>query len=59
MERSVALEHSGRVIGEQEVEHIRETVELFPGLSIRELAATISEHLGWYTPAVGRSAMPA
>jgi hypothetical protein len=53
MERSLVLEHSGRVIGEQEVEQIRQTVELFPGLSLRELASTISVHLGWYTAGGG------
>lgn len=49
-ERSgLALEHSGRVIGEAEVERIRQTVELFPRLSLKELASTIAEHLGWYS----------
>jgi hypothetical protein len=49
MEGSMGLEHSGRLISEQEVEQIRQTVELFPGLPLGELASTISEHLGWYT----------
>ncbi len=49
MERREALEHSGREISAEEVELIRQTVELFPGLSLKELAATISEHLQWYT----------
>jgi hypothetical protein len=35
------------------MEQIRQTVELFPGLSLRELASTISEHLGWYTAGGG------
>jgi len=43
------LEHSGRVIREDEVDQICETVALLPNLSLRELASTISEHLGWYT----------
>lgn len=45
----VALEHSGRLISEEEVEQIRQTVELFPGLSLKELGSTIGEHLGWYS----------
>ncbi len=53
MEKAVALKHSGRVIGEQEVEQIRRTVELFPGLSLQEPASTISEHLGRYTAGGG------
>ena len=32
---------------------ICETVELFPGLSLSELSATICEHLGWHTAAGG------
>ena len=46
---SKALEHSGRAISEEEVAQIRETVTLFPNLSLKELGSTISEHLGWYT----------
>jgi len=53
MEESLGLEHSGRVIRDEEVEQIRETVPLFPGLSLQELASTISEHLGWYTAGGG------
>jgi len=48
---SVALEHSGRQITQRQLELICETVEMFPGLSLVELAATISEHLRWYTAA--------
>lgn len=44
-----ALEHSGRLISEEEVEQIRQTVELFPGLSLKELGSTIGEHLSWYS----------
>lgn len=40
---------SGRRITGQQLEEIRETVGLFPNLSRKELAATISEHLGWFT----------
>lgn len=39
----------GREISEKELELIRETVELFPKLSQRDLAETICEHLGWFT----------
>ena len=53
MEGSLGLEHSGRVIREEEVEQIRETVPLFPGLSLQELASTIGEPLGWYTAGGG------
>ncbi len=44
-----ALIQCGRRISSEEVELIRETVEMFPGLSLKELVATICEHLGWYT----------
>jgi len=43
----------GRKISTEEVEQIRETVVLFPGLSVNELAATICEHLEWYTAGGG------
>lgn len=39
----------GRRFSEEEIEQIRETVELFPGLALTELTATICEHLGWHT----------
>ena len=39
----------GRRISTEEIEQIKETVELFPHLSQQELVATICEHLGWYT----------
>ena len=45
----VELEQCGRRISEEEVEHIRETVGMFPQLSLKELASTLSEHLEWYT----------
>ena len=41
----------GRRISAEEIEQIKETVELFPRLSLKELVATICEHLGWYTAA--------
>jgi hypothetical protein len=50
---SHALTQGGRRISEQEIEQIRETVELFPGLSLKELVSTICEHLSWYTAAGG------
>jgi len=40
---------SGREITAQELDDVQETVELFPSLSRKELAATISEHLEWVT----------
>jgi hypothetical protein len=40
---------AGREIEAQEVALIREVVELFPGLSRKELARTLCDHLGWYT----------
>ena len=43
----------GRKINAEEVGQIRETVELFPALAVNELAATICEHLGWYTAGGG------
>lgn len=39
----------GRKITRQQLDEILETVGLFPNLSRQELAATISEHLGWVT----------
>lgn len=43
----------GREIRAEEVAQIRETVELLPGLAVNELAATICEHLEWYTAGGG------
>ena len=43
----------GRNISAEEVVQIRETVELLPGLAVNELAATICEHLEWYTAGGG------
>jgi hypothetical protein len=39
----------GRKISDQEIEQIKETIELCWRLSRYELAQTISENLGWYT----------
>ncbi len=39
----------GRAITNQEIEHIQETVRLFPQLSRKELSETICEHLKWFT----------
>lgn len=47
------LVQCGRRISEGEIQQICETVELFPNLSMKELTATICEHLGWYTAAGG------
>lgn len=41
----------GRTISSQEISQIQQTVELFPRLSLKELTATICEHLSWYTAA--------
>jgi hypothetical protein len=43
----------GRKISAEEVEQIRETVELLPSLAVNELAATICEHLEWHTAGGG------
>jgi hypothetical protein len=43
------LVHVGRAISAEEVALIRETVELFAGLSRTELARTLCDHLGWHT----------
>ncbi len=51
------LMQAGRRISEQEIEQISETVELFPRLALKELVATICEHLGWYTAAGGLPAV--
>lgn len=39
-----------RKITAEEVSHIQEVVRLFPGLSRKELAKTLCEHLSWYSP---------
>lgn len=39
----------GRIITNQDFDIIKQTVNLFPRLSRSELAATICEHLGWFT----------
>ena len=44
-----AVVQCGRRFSEREIEQICETVELFPGLALTELTATICEHLGWHT----------
>ena len=44
---------SGREIIDKEISEIKETVELFPNLSLSELTATICEHLEWFTPSGG------
>jgi len=41
----------GPTINSQEIVQIQETVELFPRQSLKELTATILEHLCWYTTA--------
>jgi hypothetical protein len=44
-----SITQCGRKISRQQLDEIIETVGLFPNLSRQELAATISEHLGWVT----------
>ena len=44
-----SITQCGRKITRQQLDEIIETVGLFPNLSRQELAATISEHLGWVT----------
>ena len=52
-EQRSGIQQSGRLISEQQIQQICETVQLFPKLSLGELCATICEHLQWYTPAGG------
>lgn len=47
------LVQCGRRFSGQEIEQICETVRMFPALALTELAATICEHLGWYTAGGG------
>lgn len=47
--RISCLVQCGRKLKQQEIELIREIVELFPKLPITELAETICENLGWFT----------
>ncbi len=43
----------GREFTDNDIKHIRETVELFVHLSRRELAQTLCEHFAWYTASGG------
>lgn len=43
------IDQCGRLIKDEELEQIRDTVETFSNLSQTELAKTICEHLSWYT----------
>lgn len=52
-ERGGSIFQCGRKVSGQELDEIKETVSLFPGLSRSELAATICEHLGWVTASGG------
>ena len=45
----------GPMIYSQEIVQIQETVKLFPRLSLKELTATISEHVCWYTATGNRN----
>jgi hypothetical protein len=44
-----SITQCGRKINRQQLDEIIETIGLFANLSRQELAATISEHLGWVT----------
>lgn len=44
------IDLSGRSFSVQELRDIKETVQLFPALSLKELALTICEHLSWVSP---------
>jgi hypothetical protein len=46
--RAIAMIHCGREISDEEIAQIQETVSLCQGLSRKELAQTIAEHLHWY-----------
>ena len=46
-QKNISLTQCGRPVSNQEIEQIRETVNLFPQLSRNELAETICEHLKW------------
>lgn len=48
-----SLVQSGRAFGLREIEEICRTVEMLPGLSRRELASTLCEHLEWRTASGG------
>lgn len=54
----IVIVQCGRHIKNEEIEHIRETVETFSRLSRVELAHTICEHLSWYS-ASGRNKLDA
>ncbi len=51
--KSKCIVQSGREITPEEINNIRETVGEFGWLSRKELAMTISEHLGWFTASGG------
>jgi hypothetical protein len=46
--RAIAMIHCGREISDEEIAQIQETVGLCRGLSRKELAQTIAEHMQWY-----------
>lgn len=52
-DNSSALVQSGRSFLPEELEEICSTVQTFPGLSLKELARTLCEHLQWHTAAGG------
>lgn len=50
---SEGIVQCGRKITVDELAEIKETVELFPNLSLRELSETLCEHLEWLTASGG------
>ena len=43
-------QHAGRAFSDEEIDIIKDTTKLYPGLSQKELASTICELIGWLTP---------
>ena len=41
---------SGRYFSKKELRQVQKTVDIFPSLSLSELALTICEHFSWVTP---------
>jgi hypothetical protein len=45
----VVTEQGGRELTHEDLKHIQKTVRWLPGLNRKELAATLCEHLDWYS----------
>jgi hypothetical protein len=50
-ETTTILSACGRVVGPEDIEHVREVACLCTGLSRHELALTLCEHWGWFSAA--------